>query len=316
MTNKKDAAKQIGKRVRRMEMAEQALHRRKLRERRHALYRAPSESMDANTTDDAADDSDLRYFISPSQNQKIDIYQLLRTRNGDPAYKVSVKKFPYTSVQLVPIKAFLPKLQDHLLGRLLGRDFDGDTYGPFTPNDRQTLKILSGKMYSVQTCRLYYTTYDVQRQTDTVNPRTCADVMVHASAPDDEDDAGDHEPYWYARVLGIYHAKVSTSHSDAINGREVRRMEFLWVRWLGAEPGHRHGFPRAVLPKIGFVPSTDEYAFGFLDPKHVIRGCHLIPAFTCGRTSDLLPVENTDARLQCYGRARETDDWMNFYVNM
>ena len=46
-------------------------------------------------------------------------------------------------------------------------------------------------MYSVQTCRLYYTTYDVQRQTDTVNPRTCADVMVHAPAPDDEYDAGE-----------------------------------------------------------------------------------------------------------------------------
>jgi hypothetical protein len=94
MTNKKDATKQIGKRVRRMEMAEQALHRRKLRERRHALLsasRTPSESTDANTTADAADDSDLRYFISASQNQKIDIYQLLRTRNGDPAYKVSVK---------------------------------------------------------------------------------------------------------------------------------------------------------------------------------------------------------------------------------
>jgi len=99
-------------------------------------------------------------------------------------------------------------------------------------------------MYSVQTCHLYYTTYDVQRQTDTVNPRTCADVMVHAPAPDNED----HEPYWYARVLGIYHGKVSTSHPDAINGTEVQCMEFLWVRWLEAEPGHRHSFPHAVLP--------------------------------------------------------------------
>ncbi len=91
--------------------------------------------------------------------------------------------------------------------------------------------------------------------------------MVHAPAPDNEND---HEHYWYARVLGIYHAKVSTSHPDATNGTEIRRMEFLWVRWLGAEPGHRYGFRHAVLPKIGFVPSTDDYAFGFLDPKHVI----------------------------------------------
>jgi len=128
---------------------------------------------------------------------------------------------------------------------------------------------------------------------------------------------GDYDFYWYARVLGIYHAKVSTSHPDAINGGEVRRMEFLWVRWLGVEPGHKHGFRRAVLPKIGFVPSTDEYVFGFLDPKQVIRGCHLIPAFMSGRTCDLLPVEDMDARrLEYPGHTRETDDWANFYINM
>jgi hypothetical protein len=141
--------------------------------------------------------------------------------------------------------------------------------------------------------------------------------MVHAPAPDDEDNSNDQKPYWYAHVLGIYHAKVSTSHPDATNGTEICRMEFLWVCWLGAEPGHRHGFCRGVLPNIGFVPLTDDYTFGFLDPKHVIQGCHLILAFTCGRTSDLLPVKNTDGRcLQCYGQACETDNWMNFYVNM
>jgi len=139
--------------------------------------------------------------------------------------------------------------------------------------------------------------------------------MVHASPPDDHTD--EFEPYWYARVLGIYHVKVSTTHPAVVNGGEVRRMEFLWVRWLGEEPGHKHGFRRAVLPKIGFVPYTDDYAFGFLDPKHVIRSCHLIPAFSCGRTSELLPVEHTNARrLEKYGQPYETDDWTNFYVNM
>ena len=97
MTNKKDAAKQIGKRVRRMEVAQQALHRWKLRERQHALSpvsRVPSESVNADMTD-AAGDSDLHYFISPSQNHKIDLYRLLKTRNGDPAYKASVKMLIY-----------------------------------------------------------------------------------------------------------------------------------------------------------------------------------------------------------------------------
>jgi hypothetical protein len=147
---------------------------------------------------------------------------------------------------------------------------------------------------------------------DTINPRTCPDVMVRAPPPDDSDntDAND-EQYWYARILGIYHVKVSTTHSDVSNGSKVRRMEFLWVRWLGAEPRHKHGFDRAVLPKIGFVPFTDDYAFGFLDPEHVVRSCHLIPAFSCEQTSDLLPVEHTKGR-----QPHETADWSKFYVNM
>ena len=134
--------------------------------------------------------------------------------------------------------------------------------------------------------------------------------MVHAPGSEDE-------PYWYARVLGIYHAKVWTSHDRVVNGGEIRRMDFLWVRWFGGEPDYQHGFRRARLPKIGFVPSTDEYAFGFLDPKHVIRCCHLIPTFSCGRTYDLLPVPDSDARRPRYGQAQvEKDDWTNYYVNM
>jgi hypothetical protein len=111
------------------------------------------------------------------------------------------------------------------------------------------------------------------------------------------------------RVLGIYHAKVWTSHDRVVDGSEVRRMDFLWVRWFGSEPDYQHGFRRARLPKIGFVPSTDEYAFGFLDPKHVIRCCHLIPSFSGGRTYDLLPVPDSDARRPRYGQTQvEKDD--------
>lgn len=207
-------------------------------------------------------------------------------------------------------------MQNHLLGRLLNRDFDGDTHDSFTSADRQSVHLRAGRIYSVNTCQTFYTTYDIQRQTDTINPRSCPDIIVRAPPPDDDEDSR-YEPYWYARVLGIYHAKVSCSHPDAAGGNEIRRIEFLWVRWFGAEPGCRHGFRRAKLPKIGFVPSSDEYAFGFLDPKNVIRSCHLIPAFSCGRTSELLPVANTDARRPRYGQKQaESDDWTNFYVNM
>lgn len=89
-------------------------------------------------------------------------------------------------------------------------------------------------------------------------------------------------------------------------------MEFLWVRWLGVVAGLSFGRKKACLPKLGFIPDSDDYAFGFLDPSLVIRGCHLLPAFVDGRTNDLLLTKgDTEARLP-----GQQDDWANFYVGM
>jgi len=125
-------------------------------------------------------------------------------------------------------------------------------------------------------------------------------------------EAGENmHPYWYAQVLGIYHTHVSTTHPAAMK-HSAQPIQFLWVRWLGTEPGYRSGSRVARLPKVGFVEVTDEDAFGFLDPDLVIRGSHLIPAFHSGRTCDLMPYDGvTSAR-----SANEKDDWVNFYVNM
>jgi hypothetical protein len=92
-----------------------------------------------------------------------------------------------------------------------------------------------------------------------------------------EDDPESH-PHWYARIIGIFHVRVLHTGPAATN-RSVQNMQFLWVRWFGIEPGHRSGFKVGRLPRIRFVPDSDDQAFGFLDPSLVIRGCHLIPAF-------------------------------------
>jgi len=117
-------------------------------------------------------------------------------------------------------------------------------------------------------------------------------------------------PYWYARVLGVFHARVLHTGPDARN-RSVQHIEFLWVRWFGTVSGHRYGFKAARLPKIGFVEEDDESAFGFLDPSLVLHGCHLIPAFFDGRTSELLTTLHSAAR-----PPGEFDDWVAFYVNL
>ena len=205
-------------------------------------------------------------------------------------------------------KKFLPKLQDHLLGRLTGREFDADMHDEFTDLDRNSIRFLEGKFYSVQTCRIYYTSYDLQRQCDTINPCSHPDIMVRSPIT----EAGA-EPYWYARVIGIYHAKVWAEHPAIPGGKIIKHMNFFWVRWFGEKLNYHSGFRRALLPKIGFVDSTDEYAFSFVDPASVIRGCHLIPAFNAGRSTVSLPQPRSVARLL---NPADEDDWLNFYVNM
>lgn len=123
----------------------------------------------------------------------------------------------------------------------------------------------------------------------------------------------DGHPFWYARVIGIFHANVLSSHTDIVD-KNWCRMDFLWVRWFGMEPGrYRYGIHHARLPKIGFVVSSDKFAFSFLDPAQAIRGVHVIPAFSEGRTSTLLPATKSIARVL---NPEEEDDWVNFYINM
>jgi hypothetical protein len=203
------------------------------------------------------------------------------------------------------LQNFIPRLKDHFLSRLLGREFDGDEF-QYTPEDRSTIRIIGDQIYSGKVLRINYTSYDIRRDQDSMNPRTHCDVMVLST----ETGPGAHQ-YWYARVLGIFHAKVNHIGLEARN-HSIQHMEFLWVRWFGMEPGYRWGFKTARLPKIGFVPDTDEGAFGFLDPSLVIRGCHLVPCFANGRTSGLLRTSTLTAAR----RPDEDEDWANYYVMM
>ncbi|KAF9642176.1 hypothetical protein BDM02DRAFT_3080651, partial [Thelephora ganbajun] len=203
-------------------------------------------------------------------------------------------------------KGFISKLKDHLLNRLLGRDFNGDEPQVFTDDERNSVWITNNQIYSVKTLSINYTTYDIRRDRDTISPSNHQFVMVRSP-----EDGTDVHPYWYTKVLGVYHTFVHTTHPDA-RDQSVKQMEFLWVRWLGLEPNYRSGPRYARLPMVGFVEDSDELVFGFLDPSLVICGCHLVPRFALGRTNTLMSYQGlTAARVSgC------TDDWTNFYVNI
>ena len=237
----------------------------------------------------------------------VNIAKLLREHDSDPAVKVVILLEPF-SLHLEPIyvsQHFIPKLRDHLLARLHGHEYDGDECH-FSDAEQDDLVLENlDHVPSPKRLQVYYTTYDVRRDRDSLT--TCGNGAVMTLSREEGNGA---HLFWYARVLHAFqvpfrfvgpHSRVESPHL----------MEVLWVRWFGVEPGYQWGFKNARLPKVGFVPDTDESAFGFLDPGLVIRACHLIPAFAAGRTTDLMRPGTSLGRLP-----GEVDDWVSFYVNM
>jgi hypothetical protein len=115
-------------------------------------------------------------------------------------------------------------------------------------------------------------------------------------------------PYWYARVLGIYHVDVWLSIEATMKRHQI---EVLYVRWMAPLADHRSGMSCAKLPKVAFVDESDHDAYGWLDPGQVIRSAHLIPAFASGRGTTSLRYGKSFAR-----QSGDLDDWEAYYVGM
>jgi len=66
-----------------------------------------------------------------------------------------------------------------------------------------TVWIIGDHIYSAKVLWVNYTTYDIHCDQDAMNPQTHCDAIV--VSPETGPNA---YPYWYAHVLGIFHAKV------------------------------------------------------------------------------------------------------------
>ncbi|EED82444.1 predicted protein [Postia placenta Mad-698-R] len=127
------------------------------------------------------------------------------------------------------VKNFIPQLKNHLLSRLLGLDFDGNKH-EYMAAQCDSVIILGNKIYHHKVLRVNYTIYDIRRNQDSMNSHAHCDIMIHSC----ESGPGVH-PYWYARVIGIFHASVVHADATATNC-SLQRIEFLWreplVRWM------------------------------------------------------------------------------------
>ncbi|KXN90922.1 hypothetical protein AN958_03356 [Leucoagaricus sp. SymC.cos] len=205
------------------------------------------------------------YHLSQSHSFLLNITTWLMENYDDPA-----------------TKKFLPKLKDHLLCQLEGAVPGTQTY---TTAKHNRLHFAGNCIYQHKYLHINYTSYDIQRAQDSVNPRTHSDIMVLAGSNADSSDpsAGDDHPYLYAHVLGIFYAEVQW-HKIAGNCQEIvtRSMDFLWVCWFVCDTSYPCNLGHKWLPCLEF---TTDGAFGFLDPEAILRSCHLIPAYAHGHVS-------------------------------
>ena len=133
-------------------------------------------------------------------------------------------------------------------------------------------------------------------------------VLSHNdSNPNGTDSNKQKHKFWYARVLGIYHANVVYVGPGMVD-YTPKRIDFLWVRWYQHvnESGSTSGGP-CKLHQVYFPPLSADDSFGFLDPADVLRGCHIIPTFSQHRR-----YQNSDGGLS--GCANDYNDWNRYYI--
>ena len=253
-------------------------------------------------------DPQVHHHMSSDTRHKIDVVRWVGENEDDPAMTVSAVSTKLLFFCSGFLKNFIPRLKNHLLSRLLAREYSGDET-EFTSEERNSVTFINNRIYSHKVLRVNYTTYDMRREQDSLNPRTHADIMVVSQEPTTREDGTPEHPYWYARIIGIFHTQVLHTGPKSRTS-EPQRMEFLWVRWFGLDQKQPSGWRAKRLHRVGFVDGEDEAAFGFLDPEQVIRAVHLMPAFHHGRgTSNLKP---SIAR----PLTEKDEDWVFYYIGM
>ncbi|RPD82127.1 hypothetical protein L226DRAFT_541597 [Lentinus tigrinus ALCF2SS1-7] len=220
--------------------------------------------------------------------------------SDDPRNAVDLDAFAHENQDDLGCEKFVYKVKAHIYERLTGHE-------PQSRDDVARTRIRSNALRLHKRVRLNYTTYDMRRTQDSINPSTHSDVMMLASP----DDAAVH-PYVYARVISVFHVKAYLSGEDGSPDTAERLLHILWVRWFELDSTAPGGFMTRRLHRLRFA-HVDDDAFGFISPSRLLRGVHLIPAFAHGRSDSTLPGPSI-ARRDSDGD--DDQDWNYHYVGM
>ena len=211
-------------------------------------------------------------------------------------------------------------LRKHLLPRIMQSIKNPDTTSVELPElleeKEDCQRCLDGilfkgnRMYEHRVIRFRYTTYDVRRSEDVVNPNTphCY-VMMHSN---NSEEPFNTSPFLYAQVLGIYHVNAAYV-GPGMRNNSTNRYDFLWVRWFDLVPEAssysstiHHAYKLDVLT-FPSMSATKCDAFGFVDPNNVLHGCHIIPQFSKGLC---YPNRKGLSKL-----AQDKNEWRQYFIS-
>ncbi|KAG2049274.1 hypothetical protein BDR06DRAFT_991207, partial [Suillus hirtellus] len=149
-----------------------------------------------------------------------------------------------------------PTIREHILTRLKPEITELPAEISACSDQLNSILFKCHQLYHHNLARFNYTTYDVRRAQDVINPWTPhCNIMLLKNRNDD----GHGGEYCYAKVIGIHHVNI-----------------FLFVRWY--ETVQDHMWETCTLGRVRFRPLSHQNAFGFMDPG--VRdpgGCGISP---------------------------------------
>ena len=178
---------------------------------------------------------------------------------------------------------------------------------PYPIPVEEQVYIAADRLYKHNLMCINYTTYDVHRAQDIINPSMfhCNIMLLADHAPSNVVSSHSWHPYIYAHVLSIFHVNATYVGPGMADYRS-RKIDVLWVRWY-QHLEESTGWDTATLDRVCFPPMADEHTFGFIDPDDVLQGCHIVPQFSHGlRYLDGAGIS------RC---VQDASDWHFYYVN-
>ncbi|THU86023.1 hypothetical protein K435DRAFT_805422 [Dendrothele bispora CBS 962.96] len=284
-TNKNKHAAQIARHERRVRCLRRIQQRNDTVSRTKLSVGAWEEERVPNT------DPYLRYHMASGKKFFLDLAEFIDDHRRDPA-----------------TTDFLRNLKHYILNQLFNKD-------EFTEEEYAALTFENNRLYKHKVVRVNYTSYDLRRGQDSINPRTHPDIMVLSSP-------GSDHPFAYARVVGVFHcnARFSSPRNSQLRSIPLKHVDMLWVRWFEYDTEYMAGWSARRLHRVKFVHATDPTAFDFIHPSDIVRAVHLIPSFTHLGTDSGLPPTSVGRQFESTSyagpRELEDDDWMYYYVNM